>query len=217
MTTQPKPPADDIGVPELPLRCFTVSEYYAMAEAGILKKEERVDLLDGFIVDPDPPATPLYYFVVNKLNAEFIRVLDKRAISRVRGTIALDIYNAPEADLVLLREREDFYSSRTPGPDDVLLLFEVSESSVDYDRNEKLPRYARAGIPEVWLTVLPEGVVESHTEPTQDGYRVTRRLRAGDVLRPGCFSDVEIPVDAIMPDGPSDAETEDAQAPPDQN
>ncbi len=211
MTTQPKPPSDVIGVPELPLRHFTVSEYYAMAEAGTLKKEERVDLLNGLIVDQDPPVTPLYYFVVNKLNTEFIWALDKRAISRVRGTIALDIYNAPEADLVLLREREDFYSSRTPGPDDVLLLIEVAESSVDYDRNEKLPRYARAGIPEVWLTVLPEGVVEAHTEPTGDGYRVTRRYRAGDVLRPGCFGDVEIPVDAVMPAGPPDAE--DAQAP----
>ena len=82
----------------------------------------------------------------------------------------------------------------------MLLLIEVADSSVDYDRNEKLPRYARAGIPEVWLTVLPEDVVEVHTEPTDDRYRVMRRFRAGDVLRPGCFEDIEIPVAAILPD-----------------
>ena len=176
-----------------------MTEYYAMAEAGILKKEERVDLLDGLVVDPAPPVTPQYYAVVNKLNMDFILALDKRAIPRVRGTIVLDMYNAPEADLVLLRERKDFYRSQTPGPYDVLLVIEVADSSADYDRNEKLPRYARAGIPEVWLTVLPEDVIEVHTEPTENGYRVTRRLWAGDVLRPGCFEDIEIPVEAIIP------------------
>ena len=134
-----------------------MAEYYAMAEAGILKKEERVDLLDGLVVDPAPPVTPQYYAVVNKLNTDFILALDTRAIPRVRGTIVLDMYNAPEADLVLLRERKDFYRSQTPGPYDVLLVIEVADSSADYDRNEKLPRYARAGIPEVWLTVLPGG------------------------------------------------------------
>ena len=218
MTTQTKPPPA-AGVVQLPLRRFTVDEYYAMAEAGILKKEERVDLLEGVIVDSAPIVNSRFYSTVTKLNTFLILALGRRAISSVRATVALDEYNAPESDLSLLREREDFYASKTPGPADALLVIEVCDSAVvaDYDRNEKLPRYARAGIPEVWLTVLPEGVVEAHTEPTVNGYRVTRRLRAGDVLRPGCFSDVEIPVDAIMPAGPSDAEAGGAQAPVEQD
>ena len=200
MTTQTKPPPR-AGVAQLTLRRFTVDEYYAMAEAGILKKEERVDLLDGLIVDSAPVLNSRFYSTVTKLNTFLIQALGKRAISSVRATVALDEYNAPESDLALLQEREDFYASNTPGPADALLVIEVSDSAVDadYDRNEKLPRYARAGIPEVWLAVLPENVVAVHTEPTGNGYRVTRRFRAGDVLRPGCFEDVEIPVEAVMP------------------
>ena len=199
MTTQTKPPPHSSSALNLPVRRFTVDEYFAMAEVGILKKEERVDLLNGFIVNPEPPDTPLYYFVVNKLNTEFIRALDKRAISRVRGTIVLDIYNAPEADLVLLREREDFYRSRTPGPEDVLLIIEVADSLVDYDRNEKLPRYAQAGIPEVWITVLPESIIEAHAEPVDGRYTHTRIFAPGDTITPGCFPDIALPVSEILP------------------
>ena len=215
MTTQTKPPPQPSSASDLPMRRFTVDEYYAMAEAGILTEGDRVELIDGVIIEM-PPLGSRHIGGVNGFTRELSAAVGRRAVVQVQSSVRLNDGTEPLPDLALLRERADLYGSSVAGPEDVLLLIEVSDSSVDYDRYEKLPRYARAGIPEVWLTVLPEGVVEAHTEPTENGYRVTRRLRAGDVLRPGCFSDVEIPVDAIMPDGPSDAETEDAQTPSEQ-
>ena len=108
-------------------------------------------MLDGLIVDPEPVLNSRFYSTVTKLNTFLIRALGRRAISSVRATVALDEYNAPESELTLLQEREDFYASKIPDPADALLVIEVSDSTMDadYDRNEKLPRYARAGIPEV--------------------------------------------------------------------
>lgn len=194
MTTQTKPrPATELDV-----RRFTVAEYYAIAQTGILPENERVELIDGVIVEMAPMGNR-HRATVTRLNRAFSRNVGERAIVQIQSSITLDDQTMPEPDLAILRERADFYEDQAPRPEDVLLLIEVSDTSLDYDRNEKLPRYARAGIPEVWLTVLPEGVVEVHTEPTENGYRVTRRLRAGDVLRPGCFEEIEIPVEAIIP------------------
>ena len=211
MTTRTKPPPA-AGVVQLPLRRFTVAEYYAMAEAGILTEDDRVELIDGVIVEMAPVGSR-HVGVVNGFNRAFTEAVGRRAVVQVQSPIRLDDGTEPQPDLALLHERADLYASGHAGPRDVLLLIEVADSSVGYDRNEKLPRYARAGIPEVWLAILPEDVVEVNTEPTGDGYRATRRLRAGEVLRPACFDDVEMPVDARMPAGLSDAEAEYAQAP----
>ena len=202
MTTQTKPPPQSSSALHLPVRRFTVDEYFAMAEAGILKKEERVDLLDGLIVDPEPVLNSRFYSTVTKLNTFLIRALGRRAISSVRATVALDEYNAPESDLTLLQEREDFYASKIPDPADALLVIEVSDSTMDadYDRNEKLPRYARAGVPEVWLTILPEQVIEAHTEPAGGRYTQMRAFRPGDTISPGAFPDIELAVSDILPE-----------------
>ena len=103
--------------------------------------------------------------------------------------------------MTLLQEREDFYASKIPDPADALLVIEVSDSTMDadYDRNEKLPRYARAGIPEVWLTILPEQVIEAHTEPAGGRYTQMRTFRPGDTISPGCFPDIELAVSDILP------------------
>ena len=198
MTTQTKPPSQSSSVLNLTVRRFTVAEYYAMAEAGILTEDDRVELIDGVIVEMSPVGSR-HVGVVNGFNRALTEAVGRRAVVQVQSPIRLDDGTEPRPDLALLRDRPDFYSSSHAEPSDVLLLIEVADSSVNYDRNEKLPRYARAGIPEVWLTVLPEDVVEAHTEPTDNGYRVTRRFRADDVLRPGCFEDIEIPIAAILP------------------
>ena len=194
MTTKTKPH------PATPLepRRFTVAEYYAMVEAGILTEDDRVELIDGVVTDMAPVGSR-HLGCVNCYNRELSGAVGRRAIVQVQSPVRLDDNTEPQPDVALLREQADGYASGHPGPGDVLLLIEVADSSVGYDRNEKMPRYARAGIPEVWLTVLPENVVEAHTEPTENGYRVTRRFRVGDVLRPGCFEDVEIAVEAILP------------------
>ena len=197
MTTQTKPtPA--AGVVQLPLRRFTVAEYYAMAEAGILGPEERVELIDGLVISMPPIGNP-HNASVDKSNRNLVISVGTRGIVRTQGSIALNDRSMPQPDLVLLREREDFYASQRAGPEDILLLIEVSDSSTDYDRNVKLPRYAEAGIPEVWIVVIPEGIVEAHTEPAGGRYTQMRTFRSGDTVSPGCFPDITLSVDDILP------------------
>ena len=177
---------------------FTVAQYLAMGEAGILKKEDRVELIDGVIVAM-AAAGNRHLATVDRLNRMMGRAAGDRAIVRVQGAIDLHERSRPEPDLALLRERADFYESESAGPDDVLLLIEVSDSSVNYDRYDKLPRYARAGIPEVWITVLPERIIEAHTEPAGGRYTQMRTFRPGDTISPACFPDIALPVSEILP------------------
>ena len=198
MTTQTKPPPQTPSVLNLPVRRFTVAEYYAMAEAGILKEEERVELIDGVIVTMSPMGNP-HRATVNRLTRMMVVAVGTRAIVQVQCPITLDGRTMPEPDLALLRERADFYESEDTYPDDVLLVIEVAESSVNYDRHEKLPRYAQAGIPEVWITVLPERIIEAHTEPMNGQYTHRHIYVLGDTITPGCFPDVALPVSEILP------------------
>ena len=199
VTPQTKPPPHPADASQLPLRRFAVDEYFAMAEAGILKREERVELIDGVIVEMAPIGNN-HLGTTDLYTMSLVRGVGDRAIVRVQGSILLAERSMPEPDLVLLRARQDFYRYRAAVPDDVLLLIEVADSSVDYDRNEKLPRYAQAGIPEVWITVLPESIIEAHTEPVDGRYTHTRIFVSGDTISPACFPDIVLPVSEILPD-----------------
>ncbi len=202
MTTQTKlraksetgPGAGDQPQPRL----FTIDDYFAMAEAGILGPEERVELIDGVVITMPPIGNP-HNASVDKSNRNLVISVGTRGIVRTQGSIALNDRSMPQPDLVLLREREDFYVSQRVGPQDILLLIEVSDSSACYDRNVKLPRYAEAGIPEVWLAILPEQVIEVHTEPAGGRYTQMRTFRPGDAISPGCFPDIALPVSEILP------------------
>ena len=198
MATQTKPPPHTVNIAQLPLRRFTVDEYYAMAEAGILKKEDRVELIDGVIVAMSPMAGP-HIGCVNGFNRALTTAVGERAIVQVQCPVRLDDSTEPEPDLALLRECADFYDSGPAGPEDVLLLIEVADSSVDYDRYEKLPRYARAGIPEVWIAVLPERIIAAHTGLVDGRYTMRRTFSPGDTISPGCFPDAVLPVAEILP------------------
>lgn len=196
-TTQTKPP-HRADVSQLPLRRFTVDEYYAMAEAGILTEDDRVELIDGVIIEM-PPLGSRHIGGVNGFTRELSATVGRRAVVQVHSSVRLDDGTEPLPDLALLRERADLYSSSVAGPEEVLLLIEVSDSSVEYDRNEKLPRYARAGIPEVWLAILPERAIEVHTEPAGGRYTQMRTFRPGDTISPGCFPDIALSVGDVLP------------------
>ena len=199
MTTQTKPPPLSSSALDLPVRRFTVEEYYAMAEAGILTEDDRVELIDGVIVEMSPVGSR-HIGCVNLYTRWLSQLVGDRAILQVQGSIHLDDDTEPQPDLALLRDRPDFYSSSHAEPSDVLLLIEVADSSVGYDRHEKLPRYARAGIPEVWLTVLPERIIEAHTEPSGGRYTRNRIYVPGDTISPGALPDIELAVSDILPE-----------------
>ena len=177
---------------------FTVDQYHAMSKAGILKKGDRVELIEGVIVAMAPIGNR-HLATVDRISKSFHLAVADRAIVRTQGSITLNERTMPEPDIVLLKPRDDFYESEAAGPEDVMLLIEVSDSSLEYDRGEKLALYARFGIPEVWITVLPERIMEAHSEPVDGRYTLKRILSPGDSISPGCFPDIALPVSEVMP------------------
>lgn len=178
---------------------FDVAEYHRMAEFGILSEDDRVELVGGEIVEMSPIGS-LHQAVVDRLNRLFTSSAGQNYIVRPQGPVRLDEHNEPQPDLALLRFREDFYEREHPGSGDALLVIEVSESSLEYDRNIKLPLYAGAGIPEVWIVDLAAGEVESHSGPraSTGGYGTTRRYARGEEAVSETVSGLSLPVSGIL-------------------
>jgi Uma2 family endonuclease len=160
---------------------FDVDDYHRMAEAGILSADDRVELIEGEIVDMTPIGSE-HGGTTDYLTSRVAQaVADGRVQVRVQGSLRLDRHNEPQPDLMLLRPRADFYRKSHPSAADVLLLVEVADSSLAYDRGAKLALYARHGVAEVWIVDLPDRAVELFREPGVDGYAVCERVIAGAV------------------------------------
>jgi Uma2 family endonuclease len=182
---------------QLVRRRFTVDEYYRMAEAGILHEDDRVELIEGEIVEM-PSVGPGHAASVNRLTALFPPGLGTKAILSIQNPLHLDEFNEPQPDVMLLRPRPDYYERSHPRPADVLLLVEVGATSAVLDRRVKLPLYARFGIPEVWLVDLARATVRAYRDPTATGYRTARTYRRGERLAPLAFPDLQLAVAEIV-------------------
>ena len=178
-------------------RKLTVHEYQRMGEVGILGCEERVELLDGELYAM-PPIGDGHIGRVNRLTYFFSRRVGERALVSVQNPIRLSEYSEPEPDVVLLRPRPDFYGTAKARPEDVLLLVEVAETSLDYDRLTKLPRYAAAGIPEVWIVNLVDRRIEVYRDPAGDRYATAFVPAAGDTLTLVALPEVALRVEEIL-------------------
>ncbi len=178
-------------------RRFTVAEYYALAEIGILAENDRVELLDGDLIVM-PPIGESHAFSVDIFTNTLPPQLQGRAIVRVQGPTRLNDNSEPQPDVMLLRWRDDFYRGGHPGPADVLLLVEVADTSVDYDRGAKLSAYARAAIPEVWIANLRDRRIEAYTEPADGEYSNVRHAVPGESIAPQEFPDVVLQVDSVI-------------------
>jgi len=185
-----------MGMP-LAHRRFTVDEYHRMAEAGILGEDDRVELLDGEIVQVSPIGAR-HAATVTRLEHLFHQLAGNRAIVRGQNPVRLDNYSEPEPDIALVAPRDDFYAADHPAPRDVLLIVEVADTSLRYDHHRKLPSYARAGIPEVWLVDLTLDRVERHREPRGDAYADQQILGHDGTLTPLLLPDVVIRVDDLI-------------------
>ena len=165
MTTQAKVPVaasapavsavpDVSGIPAPPphARKFTVDEYYLMAEVGILKPAERVELIEGEIIVM-PPIGPEHAWDVDRLNEILVSRAAGRYYVRNQNPVRLGDDTEPEPDVALLRRRPEGYRAAHPSPADVLLVIEVADSSLEYDRNIKAHIYGRSGVPETWVRI----------------------------------------------------------------
>ena len=178
-------------------RRFTVDEYHRMGQVGILGEDDRVELLEGEIVEMAPIGSR-HQATVDRLTDLFSRRVVDTASIRVQGPVRLAGDSEPEPDLTLLRRRTDFYASEHPGPGDVLHLVEVSDTSTEYDREVKLPLYASHGIAEVWLVGLETQIVEVYSVPTASGYEAFSQVMRGQGLNPQSFPALDLTVDDIL-------------------
>jgi Uma2 family endonuclease len=188
---------DVLAKVELPRRRFTVEEYHRMAEAGILHEDDRVELIEGEIVQMSPIG-PRHILCVIELTRRFVLALRDCAVVSPQNPVHLPSESEPEPDVVLLRPPSDRYRRQTPQPQDVLLLVEVADTSSRYDRGVKLPLYARAGIPEVWIVDFANDVIEVYREPGPMGYAASRRVSRGGTVSPGAFPDIVLRADAVL-------------------
>ena len=178
-------------------RRFTVAEYYAMADAGVLSENDRVELLDGDIIVM-PPIGDWHAASVDLFTNILPPSLQGRAIVRVQNPTRLDNNSEPQPDVMLLRWRDDFYRNGHPAPGDVLLLIEVADSSAEFDRTVKLAAYARADIPELWIVARAERRIEAYTEPVGNEYATVRYFGPGESIAPQAFPDIVLEVARII-------------------
>ncbi|MDR3378312.1 MAG: Uma2 family endonuclease [Verrucomicrobiae bacterium] len=176
---------------------FNVREYYRMAETGVLPPQARVELLDGRIIDMSPIG-PFHGGVTKYLINILTTAARGRWLVSAQDPIHLDDHSEPQPDLMLLNPAADFYRNRHPQPEEVLLLVEISDTTLQLDQEEKLPAYGRAGIAEVWLVNLTELTVEVYREPNFTGYGSKTVFRSGDQARSLAFPDLTVDVAELL-------------------
>lgn len=149
---------------------YTVEDYYRMAEIGILKPDDKVELIDGVVIDRTSTGSK-YSAAVKMLNRRLKKAVTDATIVAVLDPIRLDNFSEPVPDFALLKYRQDFYADEFPGPDEVLLIIEVAKRSLRFDRDIKLPLYARHGIPHIWLVDLIADEIWIYSQPQESGYK----------------------------------------------
>jgi len=178
-------------------RRFTVEEYHRMGRAGVFREDDRVELLDGQIAEMTPIG-PGHAGCVAALTGLLARLVGDRAVLWVQNPVLLGARSELQPDVALLRARADTYRTAHPEPRDVLLVIEVAETSLEHDRDVKIPLYAAAGIPEVWLVNLPGDVVALYRDPSPQGYGKVLTAGRGDTLTPHRLPGVTLRVDDIL-------------------
>ena len=182
-------------------RQFTVAEFARMGEIGIFSQQERVELLEGEIIQMNPVGAR-HVAVVNQLHDLFHRLLGETAIVSMQTPVVLDEHSQPLPDLALLRPRSDGYGSAPPRVADVLLLVEVAETKRQYDTVRKPRAYARSGIAEVWVVVLDRDRerdrIEVFADRARSAYRRSRICERGDELAPELFPQCQLRVTDIL-------------------
>jgi Uma2 family endonuclease len=185
------------AVPAPTRRHFSVDEYYRMAEAGILHEDDRVELIDGEIFKMAPIGSR-HAASVRNLTEWLIMRLGARAIVSTQSPVSLSTEFEPEPDVAVLRPQPERYASAHPGPTDVILLVEVADTSLAYDREFKLPRYAESAIPEVWIVDLAGKRVLVYRRPSDSTYSEAAVAKPGDSIVPLAFPDLVLPVNDLL-------------------
>ena len=178
-------------------RPFSIEDFARMVDVGILGKDERVELIGGEVRQMLPIGS-LHAAIVNRLNALLTERLVHRAIVSVQNPVVLTDFTEPLPDLVVLRLRDDYYRKALPRASDVILLIEVADTTLEYDRDDKVPKYARMGIPEVWLVDANGQEVTQYSRPDASSYHDVRTFGLGRELQSVEIQPLNLSVDDIF-------------------
>jgi Uma2 family endonuclease len=178
-------------------RLFSVQEYHRMLDSEILTERDRVELIRGEIIRMSPIGRR-HAACVNRLNDLLQKKLGIRALVSIQNPVELDDNSEPQPDVVLLKRKDDYYESGHPQVEDILLLIEVADTTVESDRGVKIPVYAEEGIIEVWLVNLDEQCVEVYRSPYLNSYTDVQIFHRGQDLSIQSFPDIRITVDEVL-------------------
>ncbi len=178
-------------------RLISVKDYDEMIRHGILTSDDKVELLNGIIIEKMPKG--IKHAAINDLVAEVFREkLGNQVIIRNQNPIVLDDYSEPEPDLVLAKPPREIYLERHPNPEDILLIIEISDSTLGRDRVTKSLAYAKAGIRQYIVLNVQDNSLEDYRQPAADGYQSKQTYRTGDSLNLTSFPDIEIKVEDLF-------------------
>ena len=176
---------------------FTVAEYERMGQTGIFSEDDRVELVNGEVIQMSPIGDR-HAACVDFLTQFITLRLRRSAIVRVHNPVRLNEHSQPQPDITILKPRDDFYRHRSPRPKDVLLVIEVSDTTLEYDLKVKVPLYARAGIPETWVVNLPEERIEVYGDPAGGEYRTVQPYARGRRLQSHTLASLRLSVSKVL-------------------
>lgn len=178
-------------------KIFTVNEYHKMIDAGVFVGNSDYELIEGEIVKKMTQGD-LHIACINRLNMFFAPRFVGQAIVSVQNAVVISDISEPEPDVTLLKFREDFYASGKATAEDVLLLIEVSDSTVKYDRDVKVRLYAEAEVVEVWLINLPRQLIEVYSQPENGKYKVVGKFNKNQTIFPKFQPEIKVKVTDIL-------------------
>ena len=179
-------------------RRLTVDDFAKMCEVGILSADDRVELIDGELVEM-PPMGSAHAGIVNELANVLPGLLDPSVRLRVQSSVQLTRYTQPEPDLAIVSRDSRLYLRHHPQPEEILIAIEVADSSLKFDREQKMPRYAAAGVPEAWLVDVRARTITVYTDPTGEGYRALHTLGWTDALVATAVRGLRLTFEDILP------------------
>jgi Uma2 family endonuclease len=198
ISTPIPPPTVNFNGQNLKLRQITVEEYDLMIQTGVFDENDQVELLNGAIVEKMPKGTK-HSAATDRATRIFYRTFEETVVIRNQNPIWLDELSEPEPDIVLAKARDDDYEDSHPTPAEIYLILEVSDSTLDYDRNTKGEAYARAGISQYLVLNVQEKVLEDYREPSADGFQSKQTYHAGQQFNLVAFPEASLSVDEFLP------------------